>query len=528
MTRRNRLVLPLVLALSCVLASVAGAQPAASPEEAGVTPVTGDLVPWRAYGVDDLNHDNIWALALPNGNVVALKLHHDMETPGLIGGTEFLIFSPTGEQLTPLPVAGLYEADGTATPPLNAGAGQSWGSFTLGGRVDKLNGTGFVLNHWMEFAQSNNFTFGAALGDDAGSLVQLINMDGTPNGTGLNPFGSLSSEPGDWRDISAAILSNGNVVSVAEDRQVSDSLLDAVGASASEVAIAAIVDPQGNVVAPPFVVHTDENGAYLGGSSSMIFGNVVAFEDGFVIDYGEGIRWYNNDGTPRTPVQPDHAELEGVEMELDGVAFAGLTANSGGRGDGRGLASNGKDIVVRSVQVREDQGANIGVLIYYNTDGTVRTYVRFDDVNFVDDEPNVDRTWCDVDANGNVFVCWQDARYGSDSYMQVFARFFDRDGVPFGPSFPVFESWSPDGRTVDYGGLIGVLGAGSSHQPRCGLNNQVAIVVDASTLPEISDIHKQVSNQFTALLGDAIILDEVMVRIFENPYYTDVGNWQIY
>ena len=516
-----------VLACGCLLADIARAQPAASPEEAGITPVTGDLTPWRAYGADDLNHDNVWALALPNGNVVAMKLHHAPETPGLIGGTEFLIFSPSGEQLTPAPVPGLYEADGSPTPPLNAGAGQRWGDFTMGGRVDKVNGTGFVLNHWMTFAQSAGFTYGDALGDDAGSIVQLFDIDGTPVGTGINPFGTLSGEEGDWRDISAAVLSNGNVVSVAENRQFSDSLLDTVSASAGEVAVAAIVDPQGNVVVPPFVVHTDDEGIYLGGSSSMVFGNVVAFDGGFVVDHGLGMRWYNNDGTPRTPSQPDHAELADVEIEIGETGLAVLGPTSGGRGDGRGLASNGTD-VVRALPVPESQGAQIGLLIYYNTDGTVRTHARFDDVDFTVEDAAVDRTWCDVDSNGNVFVCWIDGRFGDDSFRQVFGRFFDRDGNPHGPSFPVFESWSSDGRTVDYGGAIGVLGAGNSGQPRCGLNDRVAIVIEGSTLPEIPDLHKQVSNQFTALLGAEVILDEALVRIFQNPFDTDVDSWQLY
>jgi hypothetical protein len=60
------------------------AQPADSPEAAGVIPITGDLAPWRAYGVDAGNFDNVWIIALNNGNIVAFKRASDFQTPGVL------------------------------------------------------------------------------------------------------------------------------------------------------------------------------------------------------------------------------------------------------------------------------------------------------------------------------------------------------------------------------------------------------------------------------------------------------------
>ncbi len=511
------------LILSVCIVSVQ-AQPADSPEAAGITPVTGDMAPWRAYGYDMMNIDPPWVLALPDGNIIAMKRATDMATPGVVGGTEFLMFSPAGELLTPLPVQGCYEPDGSATPLANyAGTGMSWGAFTLGGRVDKANRTGFVLNHWMEYAESLGNSFGDVLGDGPASVIQLFNADGTPNGTGIAPFGALTTEgpnSDDWRDIGAAILSNGNVISIAEDRQSSDSLLDSIGAAAGEVAVAVIVDTNGETVVPPFAVHTGEDGMYLGGSSSMVYSNVVAFDGGFVIDHGAGIRWYNNDGTPRTPSQPDFTELAEEVIELEGLFFdIGLVSDS--RGDGRGIASNGSDTVVRTYTV-ESEGTSIGILVYYNTDGTIRNYVRFDDRDFIETDAIVDRTFCDIDVNGNVFVVWQDNWYGTgDGFQQDFGRFFDAEGNPAGPSFPVYENWSPDGRTVESG--LGTGGAGSDHQPRCALNNKVGAVIDGSLMmPDIDPGLAQLSAAF------GLVLDEAVIRIFENPFDTDVESWSIY
>lgn len=528
---KQRLCLSVAALMLCIACTSTGwAQPAASPEAAGITPVGGDLTPWRAFGpVANMNYDNNWALALPNGNLIPMKRGQDPAAPGTIGGTEFVLLSPAGELLSPGPVHGAFGPDGSPLPYVDFNNG-AWGGFTVGAGVDKVNGAGFVINNEAAYMQANGLPLGDVLGDETGSILQFFNADGSPNGSVIAPFGGLSNEnEGSWRDIHSAYLSNGNAVSVAENRQFTDSLLDSVGAAVGEVAIASIVSPQGDVVVNPFVVHVDENNQYIGtGSSSLVFGNVVAFDGGFVIDHGQGIRWYNNDGTPTTPSQPDHQDLFDAEAYLEFTAdwFFYFPTNTAGRGDSRGMAANA-DTVVRSVHI-DDSGVQIGALMYYNTDGTVRNYVRFDDTDIELADPKVDRSSCDIDSNGNVFVVWEDESelYDSD-FTQIFGRFFDSEGVPAGPSFPVYENWDPTGAaTVDYGGSTGVVARGAYEQPRAALNSKVSMVISASNImPDFPDATIQ---QLAEAFYGVAFLTEPVVRIFENPFYVDVESWELH
>ncbi len=527
--KRELCLLVAVLMLCIACTSTGWTHPADSPEAAGITPVTGDITPWRAFGpLANMNYDNQWALALPDGNLIAIKRGADPGTPGVIGGTEFMLLSPTGEALTP-PTHGAYQPDGSPLPYVDFNNG-TWGAFTVGAGVDKVNGAGFVVNNQAAYMQANGLPLGDVLGDEAGSILQFFHADGSPNGSIIAPFGGLSNEnEGSWRDIHSAYLSNGNGISVAENRQFTDSLLDSVGAAAGEVAVAAIVNPQGETVVAPFVVHVDENNQYIGtGGSSLVFGNVVAFDGGFVIDHGAGIRWYNNDGTPTTPSQNDHQDLYDAEafLELDQDWQIYFPTNTGGRGDSRGMAANA-DTVVRSVHL-DDSGVQIGALIYYNTDGTTRNHVRFDDTVLEDADPKVDRCSCDIDSNGNVFVVWEDEQILFDSdFPQIFGRFFDSEGNPAGPSFPVYENWDPTGlATVDYGNSTGVVPRGAYEQPRASLNNQVGMVINATNImPDFPDATIQ---QLAEAFAGVAFLTEPVVRIFENPFYVDVDSWELH
>ncbi|MFH1743311.1 MAG: hypothetical protein ABIH23_30260 [bacterium] len=513
-----------VLSLLALVPMLAIAQSADSPESAGITPVTGDLTPWRPYGVDAANYENVWVVALNDGTIVAFKLAMDMQGPGVIGGSEFLMFGPDGTQLTPMPVMGTWEADGNPTPLVDyAGTGAGWGAFTMGARPDRANGTGFVVHNQMEAAAFHGLPLGDVLGDEAGTVVQLFDNSGSHVGSNINAFGTLTAEEGSYRDIGADILSNGDIVAVGEDRQSSDDAKDAAGLVGGEAVVAVILGPDGSTKKAPFLVHTDANGQYIGtDNSSVVYQNVVAFGGGFVIDHGAGIRWYNNDGTPRTPSQADHAELDGIEV--DPVYGFLIGANTGGRGDGMAMASNGKNLVVKSVNIGEGTDS-IGILIYYNTDGTVRNWVRFDDTNLDEEIGGVDRTFCDMDENGNVFVVWLDERVGSaDGELQIYGRFFNSEGEPYGPSFPVYANTRTEVEMLDYG--YREFGAGAFSQPRCAINSQVAAVIDASTIvPDIPDIIKQLAQAFD---GVAMISDAV-VRIFENPYApVGVQDWSLY
>ncbi|MBZ0257552.1 hypothetical protein K8I31_15910, partial [bacterium] len=515
------------LAAFAVLGSaIVFSQPVNSPEEAGIEPITGDMAPWRPYGADEGNFDSVWITALNNGNIAVFKRGSDFETPGVVGGTEFLLFGPDGQQLNEIPTPGNYQSDGNSFPWVDyAGTGLSWGYFTLGAAADKANGTGFIVHNQGEAFADFGLEYGDVVGNEAFSLVQLFDNDGNPVGSSFNAFGALTAEGGEYRDVGASILSNGDIVVLGEDRQVSDDLLDEVAADASSVAIAIILAPDGSVRFGPFVPHTDEDGLYLGGSSSAVFQNMTAFGGGFVIDYGDNMRWYNNDGTPITPAQPDHADVAGQEADPDNPGFL-IPESTGGRGDSVAMASNGKDMVVKSANISSGPDS-IGVLFYYNLDGSVDHFVRFDDVVIEDEIAMVDRTFCDMDQNGNVFVIWEDKRFGgdsNDSNTQVFGRFFDKDGVPYGPSFPIYENWVNDPQFIDYGGVIGNVGLGDQQQPRCALNNQVAAVVSASTImPGLSDLIKQLSSAF------GLVLDEPVVRIFKNPFAEqDVQSWSIY
>ncbi len=520
-----RFTLPVIMLM--FLKTMGMAQPAESPEAAGITPLTGDLSPWRDFGLGTVNYDQTWAIALNNGTIAVFKRGHDPETPGIIGGSEFLLFGPDGNLLVSSPIRGSFESDGDPTPLVDyASAGAAWGAFTLGAHADRANGSGFVVHNQGENASTFGLDHADEVGDEAFSLVQLFDNEGNPIGSGINAFGTLTGEPGGYRDIGAALLSNGDIVVIGEDRQQSDDLLDEAAAFVNEAAIAVILGPDGTQKVGPFVVHTDEDGLYIGQSgSSVVYQNVMAFEGGFVIDYSQGIRWFNNDGTSITPVQPDHAELAGVEVVPEIPGFV-LGENSGGRGDGMALASNGSDTVVKSINVQSGPDS-AGVLIYYNTDGTVRQHVRFDDINIETDVAMVDRTFCDMDENGNVFVVWQDGRFGGDidgGHNQIFGRFFNAEGEPFGPSFPIYENWRSEPEYVDYGS-VGSIPAGDIEQPRCALNNQTAVVIDATNiLPDMPDTVKQLSAAFDMVLSEAVI------RIFENPYKSDtyVEEWSVF
>ncbi|MEW6234878.1 MAG: hypothetical protein AB1656_05785 [Candidatus Omnitrophota bacterium] len=526
---KTKLVVIVFLSSLFLIPQVSFSVPADSPQAAGIVPVTGDLTPWRDYGVDMTNFDNVWAIALNNGNIVVFKRAHDYKTPGVVGGTEFLIFGPDGKKLTPEPIRGSFDSNGQPTPLVNyAATGLTWGAFTLGARPDRAKGTGFIVHNQIEAAASLKMEFGDVMGDEPFSVVQLFDNDGKPVGSHINAFGDLLAESGPYRDIGAVILSNGDIVSLGENRQSFDSFLATIGAQASEVAMAIILGNDGNVKYGPFAMHTGEDGQYLGGSTSIVYENIVAFDGGFVVDYGQGIRWYNNDGSPRTPAQSDHAELAGVEVVPDlGIVFG---ADTGGRGDGMAIASNGKDLVVKSTTLSSGTD-QVGVLIYYKTDGTVRNWVRFDDVDTSVDIARVDRTFCDMDENGNVFVVWQDERFGgeeNDGYKQIFGRFFNSQGEPAGPSFPVFENWKKDPVETNYGSKIGDVPAGDHQQPRCAINGKIAVAIDGTTImPDLPDTVKLVSDAFYDALGD--VFDEAIMRIFQNPFAgAPVEDWELY
>ncbi len=512
----------------CVLVCSFGAysQPADSPEAAGIEPLTGDMAPWRAYGVDEANFDSIWIIALNNGNVAVFKRGSDFETPGVVGGSEFLLFGPDGQQRNEVPTPGAFNSDGTPVPWVDfASTGLLWGFFTLGAHADRANGTGFVVHNQGEAFAEFGLEHADQVGDEAFSLIQLFDNDGAPVGSSINAFGTLTGEPGEYRDVGAVILSNGDIAVIGENRQFTDDFLDEIAAADSSVIMGIILTPEGEVRFGPFAPHTGDDGLYLGGSSSGAFQNMTAFEGGFVIDYGSDIRWYNNDGSSRTPSQPDHADIAGQEVDPENPGFA-IPESSGGRGDGMALASDGKDRVVKTVKV-ESGPDSVGLLIYYNTDGTVSHFVRFDDVVIEDEVAMVDRTFCDMDENGNVFVVWEDKRFGGDlvdGHSQVFGRFFNKEGEPFGPSFPVFENWKSEPEFIDYGGSVGNIAVGDLQQPRCALNNQVAAVVSPSTImPGLSDTIKQLSSAFD------LVLDEPIVRMFKNPYAEDnVKDWSVF
>ncbi len=516
-----RTLLVLTVLACCLVGNQGNTQLAMSPEEAGIEPITGDLSPWRAFGVDVGNFDQVWVTALNNGNIAFFKRGGDPQTPGVIGGSEFLLFDALGNQLTSAPVHGSFESDGEPTPYVDfAGTGAAWGAFTHGAHADRANGTGFVVHNQGQAAELFGLDHADEVGDEAFSLLQLFDNEGNPIGSSINAFGGLTGEPGAYRDIGAVILSNGDIVALGENRQFTDDFLDSIASDANEVVMGIILGRDGTVKHGPFAPHTGEDGIYLGGSSSAVFQNMTSFDGGFVIDYGSGIRWYNNDGTPRTPSQPDHADVEAEEV-FPGSFFL-MPANSGGRGDGMALASNGGDMVVKSVNI-EEAGESIGVLIYYNTDGTVNQLVRFDDVNIDEEIPQVGRTFCDMDENGNVFVVWEDNRFGGGDHAQVFGRFFDAAGEPFGPSFPVFENWKSEPEFVDYGGL-GQIPAGEQEQPRCALNGQAAGVISAANiLPDQPGIIVDLSNAFD------LVLTEATVRMFKNPFAeADVTEWALY
>lgn len=510
--------------LGCSLTGFA--QPAVSPEDAGITPITGDLAPWRSFGVDGANFENVWATAMNNGNVAVFKLAGDFEQPGVIGGSEFLLYDSSGNQLTQLPVRGSFTASGDPTPLVDfTASGEAWGSFTMGAHADRANGAGFVVHNEGAMASFYDMEFADEVGDETFSLIQIFDNDGNPAGSSINAFGDLTGAPGGFRDIGALFLSNGDIVSLGENRQGSDPFLDSIGASAGEVAMAVILSQNGEIKAGPFAPHTDENGQYLGGSSTAVYHNMAAFDGGFVIDYGSGIRWYDNDGTPRTPSQPDHADIFAEDADPNLPGFFLIPENTGGRGDGSSWASNGADLVVKTTQLSEGPDT-IGLLIYYNTDGTVRNWVRFDDIDIAEEVAMVDRSFCDMDQNGNVFIVWEDERFGGDSdegYTQVFGRFFNKDGDPYGPSFPVYENWIDDPVDVDYS-PFGSVPAGVHYQPRCALNNDVAVVVSGSTiLPDIPGLYKELSAAFDLVLSD------VVVRMFENPGAEEnVERWSLY
>lgn len=509
------------------LPGAAISQPAGSPEEAGVTPVTGDLVPWRPLGANAGNFDNVWIIALGNGDFAAFKRASDVEQPGVIGGSEFFLIGPDGEAKNPRsPIRGSYNSDGEPTPLADFGAtGAAWGAFTLGAHANQW-GEGFVVHNQGEGAELFGLEHADQVGNEAFTMIQLFDNAGNPLGSSINAFGALTGEPGSYRDIGALYLSNGDIVALGENRQQTDDVLDAALANAGEVAMAVILGPDGSAKHGPFIPHVDEEGLYLGGSSSVVYQNMAAFEGGFVIDYGAGIRWYNNDGTPRTPAQPDHAELEGEEIDAD-IVFFPIGSNSGGRGDGMALAGNGSGLVVKSVPLSAS-GESIGLLIYYNTDGSVSHWTRFDDTDLNEEPGRVDRTFCDMDSSGNVFVVWEDQRFGGDmdeGHTQVFGRFFDRDGEPHGPSFPVFENWRSEAAFLDYGGGIGSTPMGDHQQPRCALGDGAAAVISASNIvPGVPDVVKQLSNAF------GLIMTEATVRVFENPYAEEssIGDWSVY
>jgi len=355
-----------------------------------------------------------------------------------------------------------FRSDGSPTPGYTA----SFGGKAKGNQF----GNGFA---WCGGAESIGCEIPELLiinleqGDSVAAsfpVVQLLNNDGSPNRAaggpsvaGILSFSDADMEPaGAVRPGDIDFLANGNFVIVGESRQADDRAL--TGQASGNVVVYKVLNSTGGVVKAYSAASSEASGQDM-------WHGTAATANGFAIRFNVGterIRLFDNNGNP-------------LGTNIDIAAVTGHPeAGQGGRGDGTGFKSNGKDAFVYAV----DSSSGPWITVF-NADGTVRYSRAATETNADGTFVNSDRLDAAIAEDGRVIVAF-DASNNDTNNANLFnlpqARVFDPCGNPMGPVFYLSERENPTNA---------ISGDGSTCRPRVAWRgNTIAVLWGSRNCPD--------------------------------------------
>jgi len=378
------------------------------------------LLAWEDDGSDLTDWESTWTLYDSNGNLVLPAV---------------TITNLPGSACFPSPVApvtnctfrSFYRSDGSLTPAYIG----NFGGKAKGNQF----GNGFAFSNGGDNGPACEIPELLAInlgqGDtvvEGSPIVQLLNNDGTRNSAaggadvaGIRSFSDADTDPvGSIRAADIEFLSNGNFLLVGESRQAADQAF--TGQASGNVVVYKVFNPTGGVVKP-----------YTNGSSEAlaqdIWHGAAALPNGFALRFNVGterIRLFDNNGNPLT-------------TNIDIAAVTGHPeAGQGGRGDGTGFKSNGRDAYVYAAQSSSGPWVTV-----FNADGTVRYSRAATDTNDAGAYANGDRIDAAISADGRVIVAFDASNNDTNNtvpFRLTQARILDPCGNPMGPAFYVSES----------------------------------------------------------------------------------------
>jgi hypothetical protein len=424
-----------------------------TPQDAGVTPrgptvylntnylngsiQTGDLTispsgnvmpVWENDGAEIQDWEAVWTLLDPMGNPLTPPVTIT-NGPGSIPDC-----IPTSESLPNVTVRAYFRKDGTPTPGYVGNYGGKGKANQYGPGLAFCGGCDGIGGEIPELLAINTDAAGGPCVSGSSPVVQLLDnngnrdtVNGGPDVKGILSYSDADVEPlGSVRPGDIDFLANGNFLIVGESRQVDDRALTG--------------QPDGNTVVYKVLKLSDGSVVhpYAAVSSAPLaqdmWHGTASLPDGFAVRFnvgaagGEQIRLFDNDGNPK-----------GTNISL--AAAAGVSqAGEGGRGDGTGFKSNGRDAYVFCANT--SKGPWVTVI---NANGTVRYSVAATTTNELGAYANADRLDAAITPDGRVIVAFDASNNDTNNAVGKFpqAVILDPCGNPMGPVFYVSELETP-------------------------------------------------------------------------------------
>lgn len=378
----------------------------------------GNVIPvWEDDGATLQDWEAVWTVYNNNGALLTPAV-----TITNIPGSPCI---PTTETLPGVTYRSYFRSNGSPSPSY-------MGDFGGKGKANQF-GDGFMFSSGgsdfaCEIPELTNINIDdGGLGTGGFPGVQLLNNDGSrnaaiggPDVAGIVTFSDADLEPaGSVRPGDVDFLANGNLLIVGESRQVADRAL--TGQAAGNVVVYKVLNSSGGVVKAYSAASSEASGQDMWhGTAATPYGFAIRFNVGT-----QRIRLFDNNGNPTT-------------TNIDLAALTGFPeAGQGGRGDGSGFKSNGKDAYVFAANTTK--GPWITVI---NTNGTLRYSRPVTDTNELGAYANGDRLDAAISEDGSVIVAFDASNNDTNNTSLLRlpqARLFDPCGRAVGPAFYLSE-----------------------------------------------------------------------------------------
>lgn len=405
----------------------------ASPEDAGIVSLSGDVPIGRGYG-NTHKYAAAWPAIMPNGMIVIgyprptdENLQARMSYVDVLDRTGTVVESRPGWQDdagTPIVVREDIDGDlrGVMVDASRSGASM----YVVACRLAPWKYQG-PLESW------GNGTL--TLPDGGVPAVQVYAADGTALSPIVNVWPeTLLGDDGEIRGRHAVFLSDGNIALNWWDRKAgvntgfrwADEGYTEYEGTGNVVGVA-IVQPDGTVVLSPKPISAPDPAG--GGAQSM---RGLAAGDG----------WFScrvqdpPDNVIRYKILDNAGNLLHNIAVADALAANGMAADvavsvAGGRGDSELPWGQG-----RYLYTIGGGGGHTYVAKWNALSGTLEAVVQAsENAGFAGERMDV----C-TDPAGNIFATWGDQSWGGAADMEIVGRFFNPDLTPASPSFAVFEN----------------------------------------------------------------------------------------